>query len=54
MRKKFYVTVNGGSVSYPIEAENEEEAIYRAWDWFNERVPEFEVEEVEKFDDEIE
>lgn len=47
--KKFEITITD-SAWYPIEAENKEEAVCRALEWFIEREPEIEVKEVEDFE----
>ena len=47
-----YSVIVSDSAWYPIEAENEEEAIRQAWEWFIQRTPNFDVEE-RKEDEEI-
>lgn len=42
--RKFEVTVSD-TATYEIEAENVDEATLIAWDWFNERKPNFEIKE---------
>ena len=43
---KFIVAISD-SVIYDVEAETENEAVYRALEWFTERKPEISVAEVE-------
>lgn len=45
--KKFIVVVSD-IATYPIEANSAEEAKSLAWEWFNERKPAFEIQEVEE------
>ena len=45
--KKFIVVVSD-IAEYPIEANSAEEAKSLAWEWFNERKPTFEIQEVEE------
>lgn len=45
--RKFLVTVSD-TATYEIVAQNPNEAKSIAWDWFNDRKPTFEVEEVEE------
>ena len=40
--KVFTVTVTD-TATYTIRAKTKEQAINEAWDWFNERIPKFEV-----------
>lgn len=34
---KYYVTISKGTVTYEVEAENEEKALDTADEWYNER-----------------
>lgn len=43
--KKFYVTMTS-TVEYLVEAETEEEAIETACDWFSEKEPDINCEEI--------
>lgn len=43
--KKFYVTMTS-TAEYTVEAETEEEAIEMAYDWFSEREPDIDCEEM--------
>ena len=47
-----YSVVVSDSAWYPIEAESKEEAIQVAWEWFIQRKPNFDVEELKK-DEEV-
>lgn len=49
--KKYSVIVSDNAW-YPIEAENKEEAMRIAWEWFIQREPDFKVEEFEE-DEEV-
>ena len=50
--KKYSVVVSDHAWYPEIEAENKEQAMQKAWEWFIQREPDFEVEEFDE-DEEV-